>query len=59
VPVSRLAKWKTASQLAAMSILIAPVEALQPAGDVMLWVAAAVTLVTGGSYLMATLRSLS
>jgi cardiolipin synthase (CMP-forming) len=59
VPVSRLAKWKTASQLAAMSILIAPVEALQPAGDVMLWVAAAVTLVTGGSYLMATLRSLT
>ena len=29
------------------------------AGDVMLWVAAAVTLVTGGSYLMATLRNLS
>jgi cardiolipin synthase len=59
VPVSRLAKWKTASQLVAMSILIAPVEAAQPLGEVMLWVAAAVTLVTGGSYLMATLRSLS
>ena len=59
VPVSRLAKWKTASQLVAMSILIAPVEAAQPIGEVMLWIAAAITLVTGGSYLMATLRSLS
>ena len=59
VPVSRLAKWKTASQLVAMSILIAPVEALQPVGEVVLWAAAAVTLVTGGSYLMATLRSLT
>jgi cardiolipin synthase (CMP-forming) len=59
VPVSRLAKWKTASQLVAMSILIAPVEALRPVGEVVLWAAAAVTLVTGGSYLMATLRSLT
>jgi cardiolipin synthase len=59
VPVSRLAKWKTASQLVAMSILIAPVAAAQPIGEAMLWIAAAITLVTGGSYLMATLRSLS
>jgi hypothetical protein len=29
------------------------------AGDVMLWVASAVTLVTGGSYLMTTLCDLS
>jgi hypothetical protein len=39
--------------------VIAPLDALQPAGDVMLWVASAVTLVAGGSYLMATLRNLS
>jgi cardiolipin synthase len=59
VPVSRLAKWKTASQLIAMSVLIAPVEALQPIGAAILWIAAAITLVTGWSYFRATLRSVS
>lgn len=57
VPVSRLAKWKTASQLIAVSMLIAPVEAVQPLGEAMLWVAAAVTLVTGWNYFRATLDS--
>jgi cardiolipin synthase len=57
VPVSRLAKWKTASQLTAMSVLIAPVEALQPAGEAILWVAGIVTLITGWKYFLATLRS--
>jgi cardiolipin synthase len=59
VPVSRLAKWKTASQLAAMSVLIAPVEAAQPVGEAVLWVAAAITVLTGWSYFRATVRSLS
>jgi len=58
VPVSRLAKWKTATQLVAMAILIAPVEAAQPVGEALLWVAAAVTLVTGWDYFRATLGSL-
>jgi cardiolipin synthase len=57
VPVSRLAKWKTASQLTAMSVLIAPVEALQPAGEAILWGAGIVTLITGWKYFLATLRS--
>ncbi|MDB5395384.1 MAG: CDP-diacylglycerol--glycerol-3-phosphate 3-phosphatidyltransferase [Rhodospirillales bacterium] len=59
VPVSRLAKWKTASQLIAMSVLIAPVEVVQPVGEAILWVAAIITLVTGWSYFRATLRSVS
>ena len=58
VPVSRLAKWKTASQLIAMAVLIAPIEALQPVGEGLLWIASAVTLVTGWSYFRATLSSL-
>ncbi len=58
VPVSRLAKWKTASQLTAMAVLIAPVEALQMVGEGLLWVAAAITLVTGWSYFRTTLSSL-
>ena len=57
VPVSTLAKWKTTVQLIAMCILIAPVEAVQPVGLIALWIAAALTLVTGWNYLMATLKS--
>jgi cardiolipin synthase len=57
VPVSMLAKWKTTVQLIATGILIAPVEWVQPVGLVALWVAAALTLVTGWNYLMATLRN--
>lgn len=55
VPVSKLAKFKTAAQLIAISILL-----LAPAlpawvhadriGDVLLWVAAFLTLVTGYAY---------
>jgi CDP-diacylglycerol---glycerol-3-phosphate 3-phosphatidyltransferase len=58
VPVSNLAKWKTASQLTAMGILIAPVEAVQPLGEAALWIAAALTLFTGWNYFVATLKSL-
>jgi cardiolipin synthase len=58
VPVSRLAKWKTASQLVAMAVLIAPIEAAQPVGEAVLWVAAAITLLTGWDYFRATVRSL-
>jgi cardiolipin synthase len=58
VPVSRLAKWKTASQLVAMVVLIAPVERLQPFGVALLWIAAAVTVVTGWNYFRATVKSL-
>jgi cardiolipin synthase len=57
VPVSRLAKWKTAVQLVALIVLLAPSEGLQPWGLALLWLAAALTLITGWSYLDATLRA--
>jgi CDP-diacylglycerol--glycerol-3-phosphate 3-phosphatidyltransferase len=57
VPVSGLAKWKTTAQLVSLSLLIVPIDAVQPLGIALLWVAAALTLVTGWSYLRVTLRS--
>ncbi len=61
VPVSRLAKWKTALQMAAITMLLladaAPFSI--PAaeiGVVGLWVAAVLTLYTGYDYLRAGLR---
>ena len=57
VPVSRLAKWKTAVQLAALAVLLAPSDAAQPWGLALLWLAASLTLITGWSYLDATLRA--
>jgi cardiolipin synthase len=66
LPVSRLAKWKTGTQMAALGLLLAgdsgaaalglgavPVGLL---GEAMLWVAAVLTLVTGWDYLLAGLR---
>lgn len=56
VPVSQLAKFKTAAQLVAISLLlVAPAlpawTYAQIIGDVLLWVAAILTLVTGYVYL--------
>jgi cardiolipin synthase len=66
LPVTKLAKWKTGLQMAALGILLAgdsgagvlhlaflPVGRI---GTVMLWAAALMTLVTGWDYLMAGLR---
>jgi cardiolipin synthase len=66
LPVTRLAKWKTGFQMGALGTLLAgdsaawflhlsflPVSGI---GEVMLWVAALLTLVTGWDYLMAGLR---
>jgi CDP-diacylglycerol---glycerol-3-phosphate 3-phosphatidyltransferase len=55
VPVSRLAKWKTALQMVAIGVLLIgnsgpaaiPVETI---GELLLWVAAALTLITGYDY---------
>lgn len=62
VPVTRLAKWKTATQMVAIGFLLAG-----PAGDLvmpyvtktgitLLWVAALITLYTGYDYFRAGLR---
>jgi cardiolipin synthase len=60
MPVSRLAKWKTAIQMIAIGVLIVgdagwhllPVVAI---GETLLWAAALLTLVTGYDYLRAGL----
>jgi CDP-diacylglycerol--glycerol-3-phosphate 3-phosphatidyltransferase len=62
VPVTQIAKWKTTVQLVAIGFLIlGPAgEALFPGllniGNVLLWVAAALTLYTGYDYFRAGLR---
>ncbi|KAA2212284.1 CDP-diacylglycerol--glycerol-3-phosphate 3-phosphatidyltransferase [Teichococcus oryzae] len=66
LPVTRLAKWKTGVQMTALGVLLAgdtgaaalglsilPIGAL---GELLLWLAAALTLVTGWDYLTAGLR---
>src|SRR3954447_26783722 len=66
LPVSRLAKWKTGFQMGALGTLLAgdtgarllglsalPVSLI---GEAMLWIAAALTLITGWDYLTAGLR---
>ena len=66
LPVTRLAKWKTAFQMGALGTLLAgrtsaailgmgflPVPVI---GEAMLWIAAALTLITGWDYLTAGLR---
>jgi cardiolipin synthase len=61
VPVSRLSKWKTALQMVALGFLIvgpaapAPIPAVV-IGEAGLWIAAALTLVTGYDYLVTGLR---
>ncbi|HXP02647.1 MAG TPA: CDP-diacylglycerol--glycerol-3-phosphate 3-phosphatidyltransferase [Stellaceae bacterium] len=64
VPVSRLAKWKTAIQMVAIGVLIVgdagwhviPVVAI---GETLLWLAAVLTLVTGYDYLRAGLSHIA
>jgi cardiolipin synthase len=69
LPVTRLAKWKTGFQMGALGTMLAgdssasmlhlsflPVSLI---GEAMLWVAAALTLVTGWDYLTAGLRHAS
>lgn len=54
MPVTRLAKFKTAAQLIAISLLLlAPAFPvwLQILGEALLWIAAALTIVTGYAYL--------
>jgi cardiolipin synthase len=64
LPVSRLAKWKTAIQMIAIAVLIVgdagprvlPVVTI---GEALLWIAALLTLVTGYDYLRAGLSHIA
>ncbi|MBS7540627.1 CDP-diacylglycerol--glycerol-3-phosphate 3-phosphatidyltransferase [Ancylobacter lacus] len=59
VPVTRLAKWKTAAQLVAVGVLLAGpagdlvLPGITLAGIVLLWIAAILTLYTGWDYFRA------
>lgn len=63
VHVSRLAKWKTTLQMIALGVLlVGPAgerffSGIMAAGGALLWVAALLTLWTGGGYLTAAIRS--
>jgi cardiolipin synthase len=61
LPVSRLAKWKTTIQLVALGLVLA--ETILPGlglvSDAVLWIAGAITLWTGWTYLRASWPHLS
>lgn len=64
LPVSRLSKWKTGIQMIALGLLILAsagpaTMVLQEIGEVGLWVAAILTLVTGYDYLYHGLRHIA
>ena len=59
VPVSRLAKWKTMLQMVALGFLLIGDTAdpwVRLVGEVGLWIAAALTIITGYDYLHAGLK---
>lgn len=66
LPVTRLAKWKTGVQMTALGVLLAGDSGaavlglgflpLGTLGEAMLWLAAALTMLTGWDYLLAGLR---
>ncbi|CAN5685169.1 CDP-diacylglycerol--glycerol-3-phosphate 3-phosphatidyltransferase [soil metagenome] len=62
VPVSQLAKWKTAVQMGAISILLLG-DAVPPIvhqiGVGLIWIAAALTLITGYDYLRTGIRHMA
>ena len=50
MPVSRLAKWKTAAQMLALTVLLLPFAAADLPGLVLFWIAGALALQTGWAY---------
>jgi cardiolipin synthase (CMP-forming) len=64
LPVSILAKWKTTMQMVAMGFLILgdavpPTWPVQMVGEGLLWIAAALTLLTGYDYLRVGLKHMT
>lgn len=62
LPVTPLAKWKTAAQFIAIAVLLLagafPELPLSLAGEALLWLAALLAVVTGAAYLRAGLRKM-
>ena len=63
MPVTKLAKWKTAAQMFALPVLLVgdvglPGYPVNLAGNILLWIAGALTLVTGYDYLRAGLAQM-
>ena len=62
MPVSQLAKWKTGAQMVAIAFLLLG-DAVPPIvgqiGLALIWVAAALTLITGYDYLRTGLRHMA
>lgn len=56
LPVTKLAKWKTAFQFIAFTFLLLPIEKALPGGLTLLWLAAALTAWTGLKYTKAALK---
>jgi CDP-diacylglycerol--glycerol-3-phosphate 3-phosphatidyltransferase len=50
MPVSKLAKWKTASQMAALTLLLLPLDAIRAVGLALFWVSAVLALQTAWAY---------
>jgi cardiolipin synthase (CMP-forming) len=62
LPVSQLAKWKTAVQMAAIAFLLVGDSAahwITTAGLYLIWIAAGLTLITGYDYLRTGLRHMA
>jgi cardiolipin synthase len=64
MPVSRLAKWKTGIQMTSLPMLLVGDAApswlpAQPIGELCLWAAAVLTLITGWDYLRAGLKHMA
>lgn len=61
VPVTKLAKGKTTVQMIALGFLIVgtAVPLAKPTGEVLLWLAALLTIITGYDYLKAGLKHMS
>ncbi len=62
LPVSRLGKWKTAAQMTALGIVVTAPAAPAWVGWLglgLLWLAAAITMVSGGHYLAASFAHLT
>jgi cardiolipin synthase len=59
LPVTRLAKWKTAAQMTAIVLLLTGAPGLAGPGVVLFWIAAVLTCVTGYDYVRRGLAQVS